>query len=659
MQYVKWLVALASLAALGRLSLMRRAGQVLRAIAVRCGLLVVGTVALSATITTGHAIVFENPAFAAGECSRRIPVDALTGSAFKSGAAGGLAVAPASAQALVTTGGAAVASATVGTVALGAATFLASVYGTCKFLDWVMGDAQRPYETAETWADVTMSDWTACQSLVPSVPTTGMVNDMCRVVTRIDGGTWPSGRVYGTNGTAAHTAGGVTIPVVNRAEPAVYRATQEAGLWITSGIGWCNSWSYSNNCSGGGNTTNSRIVLRYQCANNIGGYCGAHPQTVFAGHSQLNPETGYTLVIDPFPEMNETGWRRYAFTDVDCQTEGQSTTHNWVRAVSESYWEKAPTQRIPVPSCAPGEIATTVRSWRVPTGITCTLGATTCDGSSRWVVSEWVAPASWAQGTGPEWVECMKAGNDCGVPTETTEGVCLWGAHSVAIEFCDPERQAGDDPVTTPKSTGTVVANPWTPDEPATTEWLGEEPSPTTTVPGGGGVTVNVPIDNDGESERRPHTEARAECWPTGWGWFNPASWVLQPTKCALTWAFVPDPEQVQEAWENLQDAAAENVPVAWVYHSYGVITDASDGVTSAVASTRDDCLTVLPDGGELVDSAPGELCVAAIPGAAGWLGTARPWLGVAVWVFWAASMYSLLFRKPVQSSEPEQLSLF
>jgi len=30
-------------------------------------------------------------------------------------------------------------------------------------------------------------------------------------------------------------------------------------------------------------------------------------------------------------------------------------------------------------------------------------------------------------------------------------------------------------------------------------------------------------------------------CFPTGWGVFNPAAWVLQPIKCALVWAFVPD----------------------------------------------------------------------------------------------------------------------
>ena len=39
----------------------------------------------------------------------------------------------------------------------------------------------------------------------------------------------------------------------------------------------------------------------------------------------------------------------------------------------------------------------------------------------------------------------------------------------------------------------------------------------------------------------------RQECWPSGWGAVNPANWVLQPTKCALKWAFVPGPAALTE----------------------------------------------------------------------------------------------------------------
>lgn len=37
-------------------------------------------------------------------------------------------------------------------------------------------------------------------------------------------------------------------------------------------------------------------------------------------------------------------------------------------------------------------------------------------------------------------------------------------------------------------------------------------------------------------------------CWPSGWSAvFEPWSWVLQPIKCALSWAFVPDPATVAD----------------------------------------------------------------------------------------------------------------
>lgn len=44
----------------------------------------------------------------------------------------------------------------------------------------------------------------------------------------------------------------------------------------------------------------------------------------------------------------------------------------------------------------------------------------------------------------------------------------------------------------------------------------------------------------------------RSNCFPTGWGVLNPASWVLQPLRCALEWAFVPRPSvaaAAQSGW--------------------------------------------------------------------------------------------------------------
>ncbi len=72
------------------------------------------------------------------------------------------------------------------------------------------------------------------------------------------------------------------------------------------------------------------------------------------------------------------------------------------------------------------------------------------------------------------------------------------------------------------------------------------DPAPTTTAP-----TTTTTTSEDGceagapgcpnpspPSEPDGPDGSGGECWPSGWGWFNPAEWVLRPIKCALVWAF-------------------------------------------------------------------------------------------------------------------------
>jgi len=44
-------------------------------------------------------------------------------------------------------------------------------------------------------------------------------------------------------------------------------------------------------------------------------------------------------------------------------------------------------------------------------------------------------------------------------------------------------------------------------------------------------------------------------CWPTGFGIFNPIAWVLQPAKCALSWAFVPKTADLTSIGTGLKSA--------------------------------------------------------------------------------------------------------
>jgi hypothetical protein len=48
---------------------------------------------------------------------------------------------------------------------------------------------------------------------------------------------------------------------------------------------------------------------------------------------------------------------------------------------------------------------------------------------------------------------------------------------------------------------------------------------------------------------------ASRECFPSGWGVFNPFNWVLQPIRCGLEWAFVPREAKVMASTENIRTA--------------------------------------------------------------------------------------------------------
>lgn len=176
-----------------------------------------------------------------------------------------------------------------------------------------------------------------------------------------------------------------------------------------------------------------------------------------------------------------------------------------------------------------------------------------------------------------------------------------------------------------------------------------------------GSVTLSAtrhPVPGEDDEDAARLADCTREAGPMSLT--NPLTWLRGGFAIAGCWVrvmVVPDPENLEASWEELHAQAEEAVPIAWVLAAYEVVEDASAGASGAVSANRDDCLTVVPDGGDMIDSSAGEVCFATMAGAGGWLTTARPWLGVAVWVFWALSMYGLMFRKP--SSEPEQLTLF
>jgi hypothetical protein len=116
-------------------------------------------------------------------------------------------------------------------------------------------------------------------------------------------------------------------------------------------------------------------------------------------------------------------------------------------------------------------------------------------------------------------------------PNRETKYQCVYGTHVLALNECrvyaptfsKPMRDAGY--AYDPKA--------------------GDNPGESTSVPPNTGP-LNTPVQNP--------TDKR-ECFPSGWGVFNPVEWVMRPVICALQWAFVPRQAAVQNAQNTIQIA--------------------------------------------------------------------------------------------------------
>lgn len=118
-------------------------------------------------------------------------------------------------------------------------------------------------------------------------------------------------------------------------------------------------------------------------------------------------------------------------------------------------------------------------------------------------------------------------------PDATKE--CKWGPYSLPWHDCDAlKHHYGTDAAT---QTQTVTNT-----DPATGM---PDTDPTSDTNTGKTTDQGMPTTGDNPSSV-PGVDGSTEpdsqnCWGSGWSW-NPVSWVYIPTKCALMWAFVPDP---------------------------------------------------------------------------------------------------------------------
>lgn len=116
-----------------------------------------------------------------------------------------------------------------------------------------------------------------------------------------------------------------------------------------------------------------------------------------------------------------------------------------------------------------------------------------------------------------------------GSPTKNDDYQCFYGTHSVVLTEC------------------TTYAPTFKPDAVSSGEQLG---NPETGDAGG----VQTGPNADGDAAVR---DANGLCYPNGWGVFNPLEWVLKPLKCA----FIPEPDEVQNAQDQLQETWNGSTP--------------------------------------------------------------------------------------------------
>lgn len=120
---------------------------------------------------------------------------------------------------------------------------------------------------------------------------------------------------------------------------------------------------------------------------------------------------------------------------------------------------------------------------------------------------------------------------------------CRYGEHAVSVDHCffmERVYEASGAPV--PATLGNTDGNPatFTGTPPASSEQPQPTPAP---IPNGapGGAPGTLPGAGTGAlPSPGSDPQTNNDCWSGGSFSWNPIDWVMVPTKCALSWAFVP-----------------------------------------------------------------------------------------------------------------------
>jgi hypothetical protein len=152
---------------------------------------------------------------------------------------------------------------------------------------------------------------------------------------------------------------------------------------------------------------------------------------------------------------------------------------------------------------------------------------------------------------------------------------CKFGSYAVHVSNCEPLRKTyqGTQIQTYP------LTDPQTYPEPA------PDPDPTTNPvpqpqPSTGGSTFPSTGSNPASPSTSPDGSTNPDsqnCFAAAWSW-NPVDWVYVPVKCALIWAFVPEPAYLSGKVEGLRQDFDGTTPGAWAAAFGGQTYDLSAG---------------------------------------------------------------------------------
>lgn len=555
------------------------------------------------------------PVEAAGSCDEVMPWSVATDFVFKTRTTGEFEAVSNKTAPLVVGGVSAatgsVASGTAATVLGGAvasaAAFLAASKGTCTVIDFFAGDNMAYKEmTLPTSSVIRSAGFDPYTLTFPTAIPTAV------------GGNW----TWMLNGVSRSYGGSFVQPAIDTnfgtqspffdALPEFKTGYNASTQVVSSHRG--TSWSFTNNVNSS-SYFNGRTELLSKITTSVGSpcdtttpvggiglVCGVPPGTVMSfadGVTSLGQVSMPRLplyILPVSPEANFVGWRRYLIADVYCVNVGGSGA-SWSRWTGSTYVDGTITERFNIPSCPTGKYPHRFVLSRVPVNINTTAGSV----PERYVIEDSSAPAVWATGVQPSYVVCLTAATDCGTPTMTL-GVCQWGAYDVPSSFCT---DIADGQVTGPASKVGTVGNPRpTTDLAVSTPVVTEKSPDATPAPsapgiitepdtppdGGSGTDIEVPIDGGsgncgGVVGCVQGTEigggSNAECWPDGWGWFNPAQWVLRPIKCAMVWAFVPSDAALEDFITDAEQLARGNFPFSLLFVLIDFFQDTADAVST------------------------------------------------------------------------------